>query len=1051
MSRPRSPFAGDIAEILVYNRALSDADRQTVETYLKAKWSLDTLVNPVLSGIQLWLSANQINPADPTQVVSNNGSLYVADWRDLSPAGLHATQSQTGSQPMFIPASAINGKPAVRFDGNTSFLNTTLAQITGDKTVFVVENRTSSISGTEIGSTTGYGMFFGNNNGAETKGRFWIAHDLSLPGTINTPILKTFTRSGGTETLRLNDASTTASVDDGANGTYTISNSGYPFGGDIGEVIIYNRALADSERLAVENYLKARWSVYGTPIPVTAGLQMWLDASAFNASDSNRAVTSNGNIYAKDWLDRSPNAIHVLQTTAANQPLYVGNALNGRSVMRFNGTNNFMTSPFAQISGDKSIFIVQSRAATTSGKEISSSATSGSFFGNNVAMETVGRIGIAHDLQLNGNLGFPILKSLIRSGASETLRVDYNSVLGSAPDLASGTYTISSQTSPFAGDIAEIAFYNRALSDTERTQVESYLRDKWSASKFAVPVTSGLSMWLDASSINSNDPAQVVTDSNGIHLLNWLDRSLNNQRASQTTLANEPLYVPGGINGRPVVRFDGQSQYMYTSFPQFLGDKSIFVVQRRTSAAVGTEISSSNGSGIFFSNIGSIETIGRLNVAHDLQIQGGIGSPILKSLIRSGTTETMRVDGTAASGTIPDAAGGNFTLSSAGYPFGGDVGEILVYNRALSDTERQSVENYLNSKWYIYPLNDIRSVLPDTTAPPMSLGAPAPGVRVKQTSPEYANTSVYHTLYLPQDWQPGNKYPVIVEYAPNYVDASNNLGIGFTGNVEDTVIGYGITGGKGFIWISMPTITPDGTQDETTWWGSLATSEDYCLKTVRHVCENYGGDPSAVIICGFSRGAIATNYLGLNDDTIADVWLASICHSHYDGQITTWPYPNCDAASALTRLQRLGARNQFISAETTNPIASAYLQTTGVNMSLFTFETLPFINHCDMWALRPVQLRQDLNAWLLNVVATRPGTHSISGQITDSTGAAIPNARIQSGYTHFTFSDANGNYVLAGLIDSSRTLTVTATGYTLPTLNVTVAGSNVSGANIQAQ
>ena len=33
-------FGGDIAEVLVYNRALSDAERQGIETYLMNKYSL---------------------------------------------------------------------------------------------------------------------------------------------------------------------------------------------------------------------------------------------------------------------------------------------------------------------------------------------------------------------------------------------------------------------------------------------------------------------------------------------------------------------------------------------------------------------------------------------------------------------------------------------------------------------------------------------------------------------------------------------------------------------------------------------------------------------------------------------------------------------------------------------------------------------------------------------------------------------------------------------------------------------------------------------------
>jgi hypothetical protein len=1050
ISNSASPFAGDIAEVLIYNRALSDTERQSVESYLTNKWLPTTI--PVTSGLQFWLDASAINPNDSSQVVTSGNAFYVKDWRDLSANSLHATQTATGNQPQYV-ASAINGKASVRFNGTTNFLSTLLPQIAGDKTIFIVQNRTSTVVGTELSSDSQYyGNFLANDGSTEAKGRLNVAYDLELPATINSPAVKCFMRSGGTETLSLNDTSISGSFPDMASGNYTISSSSYPFSGDIAEIIIFNRALTDAERQSVQNYLKAKWSVYGPPVPVTSGLQLWLDASALNSNDPNRVTTSGGNIYARDWLDRSSNSFHVTQTTTTYQPLYVVNALNGRPVLRFNGTNSFMTTPLQEISGDKSIFIVQRRSSTTSGKEISSTAASGDFLGNNVGLETKGRIGVAHDLTITGNLNNPILKSFIRSGTSETLRVDYQSASGSPPDVANGTYTISSSASPFAGDIAEVLIYNRALGDQERSLVENYLRNKWSASKYAVPVTSGLSLWLDASAINPSDPNQVVSANGNLYVQNWNDRSINRLQATQSVSSYQPLYVPGVIYGSPVVRFNGTSNFLATPLPQFVGDKSIFIVQRRTSnISAGTEIASNGSGGIFMGNNAANETAGRLYVAHDLSLPGGPNSPILKSLILSGTTETLRVDASSVSGTTVDSSGGNFTISNLSYPFAGDIAEVLIYNRALTDTERQSVENYLNSKWYIYPLNDIRSVLPDLTPPPMSLGAPAPGVRVKQTSPEYAGTNVYHTLYLPTDWQPGVKYPVIIDYGGNALTPSQTTDISCTGNVEDISLGYGITGGAGYIWICMPTIGGSPLSNQQTWWGDINATVDYCQKTVRHVCEDYGGDPSAVIVSGFSRGAIGCNYAGLNDDTTADIWLAFIPHSHYDGVITTWPYPNADAASALTRLQRLHGRYQFLSQETTNTAnTQAYLQSLGVDMTPFSFNTLPYVNHTDIWTLRPIPLRQTVRSWLQSVVANRPGTHSIQGQVTNLAGTPIAGARIQSGYTHFTFTDANGNYVLAGLIDSTRNVTVTASGYTFTVQTVTVSGSNVTNVNFQS-
>ncbi|MEC9123242.1 MAG: hypothetical protein VX969_03785, partial [Verrucomicrobiota bacterium] len=55
----------------------------------------------------------------------------------------------------------------------------------------------------------------------------------------------------------------------------------------------------------------------------------------------------------------------------------------------------------------------------------------------------------------------------------------------------------------------------------------------------------------------------------------------------------------------------------------------------------------------------------------------------------------------------------------------------------------------------------------DLATPVMSEEPPAPGKRVRQVAPEYKGTKVYHTLYLPNDWEKGKTYPVLVEYTGN--------------------------------------------------------------------------------------------------------------------------------------------------------------------------------------------------------------------------------------------------------------------------------------------
>lgn len=248
-------------------------------------------------------------------------------------------------------------------------------------------------------------------------------------------------------------------------------------------------------------------------------------------------------------------------------------------------------------------------------------------------------------------------------------------------------------------------------------------------------------------------------------------------------------------------------------------------------------------------------------------------------------------------------------------------------------------------------------------------GQPASGKRVSQTTEGWMGTSVHHAIYLPTDWKAGGIFPVLVEY-PGNGHYKNKLGDVSTGKVEDARLGYGISGGKGFIWVVMPFVeVRDGQKENATlWWGDVEETKQYCIATVRDVCAKYGGDEKRVVLSGFSRGAIACNFIGLHDDEIARLWRAFICHSHYDGVNEKWPYAGADRASALVRLKRLNGRPQFISHEGSTATTEEYLKQSGIE-GRWTFEPIPFRNHSDQWTLRDLPSRTELREWLAAVLA----------------------------------------------------------------------------------
>lgn len=267
-------------------------------------------------------------------------------------------------------------------------------------------------------------------------------------------------------------------------------------------------------------------------------------------------------------------------------------------------------------------------------------------------------------------------------------------------------------------------------------------------------------------------------------------------------------------------------------------------------------------------------------------------------------------------------------------------------------------------------LPDIRSVEPDLEVPAVEKGEPAGGRRVYQTTKGWQDTAVYHALYLPKNWKPGAKFPVLVEY-PGNGGFRSKFGDVSDGSVEQCRMGYGISAGKDYIWVSMPFVEVGRAGNCTLWWGDADETVAYCVETVREVCREWGGDERAVILAGFSRGSIACNYIGLRNETIAPLWCGFICHSHYDGVRTKWPYAGADREAALARLERLKGRPQFICHEGSTGETRRYLEGTGVSGS-FTFADLPYRNHTDLWTVRDTEPRRRVRAWLRSLGLPAP-------------------------------------------------------------------------------
>lgn len=255
----------------------------------------------------------------------------------------------------------------------------------------------------------------------------------------------------------------------------------------------------------------------------------------------------------------------------------------------------------------------------------------------------------------------------------------------------------------------------------------------------------------------------------------------------------------------------------------------------------------------------------------------------------------------------------------------------------------------------------------------MTDGAPAAGKRVRQVVAEYQGTQVYHSLYLPTNWQPGGTYPVIVEYTGNYFPPCNS-----SGEVKDANLGYGMSGGRGFIWVVMPYVEKGRLENAVLWWGDAQATIDYCKLNLPRICEAFGGDPDNLFVCGFSRGAIGSSYIGLADDEIASFWKGMFTHDHFDGQ-KGWSYPESDRPAALQRLARLKGRPVLVCGQHASNVRAQFLQD-HLELADFTVLDVPTCDlftvpegpvrhlHTDFWMHTDSVYRHQAREWLHQVI-----------------------------------------------------------------------------------
>ncbi len=383
------------------------------------------------------------------------------------------------------------------------------------------------------------------------------------------------------------------------------------------------------------------------------------------------------------------------------------------------------------------------------------------------------------------------------------------------------------------GVINEIVVFSIEVSTTQRQLVEGYLAWKWgltgnlpsnhpykntpvystsvlpasirpsiptslapSSSPFVFGFSpsqiTSLATWLDAtdtSTLYSDSNGSTLITGNGSSVRYWRDKSTNanNMRVSAAPAA--PTFQTGSFNGLPALSFNTAYFNAVTLSKVSAQTNSVFVFYRTlpgNTAPIVYGVSPGNN------EIGMYPTY--YFVRHGNGTDNGVGptdtnQPTIGEILSSDSSLLYFNNFTNISPVSPVlGTPGNIFYSTyfnvgtyqsgVGYNPQFSIGEVIIYNKFLSTTERQQVEGYMAWKWGLSA--NLPSNHPYKNSPPgLSIAVPP---RLTMSSRLFSPLSFSGcTLWLDGTDPNGNgNIPSIGSTIATWVDKSSS-GINFTG------------------------------------------------------------------------------------------------------------------------------------------------------------------------------------------------------------------------------------------------------------------------------
>lgn len=365
---------------------------------------------------------------------------------------------------------------------------------------------------------------------------------------------------------------------------------------------------------------------------------------------------------------------------------------------------------------------------------ISSGGTVLAYSGNNIIIGST-----ATTTVINTATGEP-LKSDVISIASgiQTVQVNYGYTYTGIPAVVGIINNTGTNVSGFVAHIP-VTFVNQTQSGALAVLASATPSGNYTLDYSLIPSNSnsingsitlldprnisGCVLWLDVNVGVFSDAGTTLAVSGDL-AQQWNDQSGSGNNATQSTSAFRPTYITNAVDGYSAIRFNGDNTFLSISNTSDLSQPQMtfFGVSTHESnntsgryliskapqltgygLSFGTNIIRFDASGIL-SSVGRIQSrpMSNLTTIRKFSVLMGRAGRTVESLSFNGSGDRQVENSYNGCSITAGDLGIGASPTSGGYNLSGNMAEIIIYKRAITDIDVMRVMDYLSTKYSIY-------------------------------------------------------------------------------------------------------------------------------------------------------------------------------------------------------------------------------------------------------------------------------------------------------------------------------------------------------------